>query len=57
MLQWLADSLRVRLDADILAAWTQSPDARPQSSEDEENMYSPSTPLCLQAMGLELELL
>jgi hypothetical protein len=29
--------------ADILAAWTQSPDGRPQSSKDGGNMYSPST--------------
>jgi hypothetical protein len=28
----------------ILASWMQTPDGRPQSSADDENMYSPSTP-------------
>src|SRR5882762_2653138 len=41
--QFLRGQTRYKV-ADILAAWTQSPDGRPQSSEDGENMYSPSTP-------------
>ena len=40
--QFLRGQTRYKV-ADILAAWTQSPDGRPQSSEDGENMYSLST--------------